>query len=298
MAHDARIQPASAAIPATTPVRRRFHSQARAFTLIELLVVIAIIAVLVSLLLPALSAARRSAKALQCGVNLRTLGQAHVLYMNDHDGRFVDFGLPHLASASAAELSNAWPITLAERYDTPLALRSPVDNSTAWPISQGGQSQDLSLEMYLERARNPSASTIEGNVRIARWTSYGLNLFVTPSFIVSSTVPGLARAGQRFDRLHLVPQPAGTVHFVMITPDGENATSDHVHPENWAPVFDPSLAAMNASQDVFTHAHGGTKGTNGARSNYLFLDGHVSTLRFDEVWPSRERNRFFPPLAF
>jgi prepilin-type N-terminal cleavage/methylation domain-containing protein/prepilin-type processing-associated H-X9-DG protein len=56
------------------------------FTLIELLVVIGIISVLIAILLPALSAARESAKATQCLSNMRQLGTYLVAYANENKG--------------------------------------------------------------------------------------------------------------------------------------------------------------------------------------------------------------------
>jgi len=59
-----------------------------AFTLIELLVVISIIALLISLLLPALRTAREAGRSTQCLSGLRQIGLAVVLYQNDHGDFF------------------------------------------------------------------------------------------------------------------------------------------------------------------------------------------------------------------
>jgi type II secretory pathway pseudopilin PulG len=100
-----------------TPLNRPPRAPAsRAFTLVEVLVVIGIVALVVGLLLVALSRVRRSGHSVQCLANLQRIGQAFNQYTVDYGGKLPDPFASH----------TSWEGSLAA-YLTPAVFRCPAD---------------------------------------------------------------------------------------------------------------------------------------------------------------------------
>ncbi len=116
------------------------------FTLLELLVVIAVIALLASLLLPALGRAKRSAHATACISNLHQIGLALQLYVEDNEHR-----LPYCAMIPSANTNlKSISITLAPYLGPKQVFKCPADHtlfekeqtSYEWNMFLNGASYD------------------------------------------------------------------------------------------------------------------------------------------------------------
>ncbi len=103
------------------------HSQA--FTLIELLVVIAIIAILAAMLLPALAKAKQKASLANCISNLRQLGIANLLYLNDNNDVFPFSGQGWwpLPFVDVLKLTDAYISTNNRGF-----YKCPADRGAGW----------------------------------------------------------------------------------------------------------------------------------------------------------------------
>lgn len=248
----------------------------RGFTLVELLVVVAVIALLIGLLLPALSRARHAAQAAMCLANIRSLEIAQIAYANDYDGQLVMYGFGHGGTDLAPALS--WLNVLRPYGDSAMDTKSPLDTSPYWTVEMGGTGQTA-----------PGTSPARNRV-----SSYGLNEYVTPKPPFDPANPMRTPV----DRLHKVKNPTATSQFVMMAFMGEFAASDHVHSgEWWIDESLPEAPAALASEQVQTNAVAGRTGTAEAKANYGFLDGHAATMTFGEMYESPAVNKFDPRVA-
>jgi prepilin-type N-terminal cleavage/methylation domain-containing protein/prepilin-type processing-associated H-X9-DG protein len=243
--------------PWQTRARQRLKS---GFTLIELLVVIAIIAILASLLLPALSKAKATALSLRCTGNLRQLQLAWHLYAEDHNDRLV----PNWVIAPS------WPTDYRDQFSTSnswvcgSAYSDPTANGirlgALWPYSQ-------SAEIY----RCPSDRS--------RWP-YGTQLAPRPFNVALSCGlnggfnggNGRAMYAAVAEKLADIRRPVCTFNFI----DEESASMT-----SGAFFISPDPSA----QPVWWVIPGARDKGNGA--SVAFADGHVCHKKWQD--PGRTR---------
>ncbi|MEN6577986.1 MAG: type II secretion system protein [Phycisphaerales bacterium] len=149
----------------------------RGFTLIELLVVIAIIALLMSILMPALARVKKQAQSVACMSRLKSWGLLFKLYTDDNDGYFNEgWGyLQHSGNAGKPETYGLWMNALRPYYKDeemrfcPTATRQ-VANAADWGTFKAWIREDIANRYPL--GSEGTTKDFVGSYSINNWTNY------------------------------------------------------------------------------------------------------------------------------
>ena len=152
--------------------RNLFWNQ-KSFTLIELLVVIAIIAILAGMLLPALNRARQSARTTSCSGQVKTLGQALLMYVGDNNEYFPN--RDNYQSGDKPKVN--WPHKLIsgsyfsgkDMICPELESRKKTDEMRSVRTALRTSKRGMTIEQLMEKYLNPDYGTNDCYVTATRY---------------------------------------------------------------------------------------------------------------------------------
>ena len=190
-----------------SPIR----SRRKAFTLVELLVVIAIIGVLVSLLLPAVQAAREAARRSQCINNMKQITLGTLNYENSK-GELppIYVFIPHPTNPSADPILAHGTLTYVLPYIELQTIHSKYNFKFPWSHISNRPAVDVDIPSFVcPTAPSPSERRLENNNWPAgAYSDYAINGRISPCAVQVLLTTGLSRRDDWQDLFTGVPQYA------------------------------------------------------------------------------------------
>jgi len=266
----------------------------KGFTLVELLVVIGIIALLISILLPTLASARRSANSVKCLASLKEIGNAFNMYAMENKGFYPAARDLHNQYVGSTKVERRWTDMTAKYFNKSANNYDKVDditkirlNSVLWGCPEWSKAYQYSSTSYADKVYN----------------GYGMQYYPgyperynaeTNAYRVQATAPALPRAGYLRQSLWARTGSerliiADSVQDIIAIPSAVATTPPATYTgypgfKNGNVGFMPYITAAVTTDDFVIDARHMRPGTPKKAAmtqkpvNGLFADGHAASV--------------------
>lgn len=263
------------------------------FTLIELLVVIAIIAILAAILFPVFAQAREKARQTSCLSNLKQVGLAAIMYVQDYDEAFPTAGVYDWeVEAGGNDANNYWPARIMPYMKNLGILRCPSDSGPSLAESSWNWSGS-----YIAYGTNSlmGGAGLAGNVNKGVFAIYNKG-WVRDGWFPFSGPTTMAAITRPADTIAIGEKHSSNVQKTSFSWLGANTTKYwptmlfmwDCSPKGGDCYYQDEGAAIPDGVRVgeFPKGPAGGATTKHANmTNFVFADGHAKAMRPEQTNP-------------